>query len=551
VDTPASPIRSARSSLLAVAFLAVLLVGTAGCSRRESPAVEGVRTQTLLLGNTAEPADLDPQVIIAYTDANIINALFEGLTWIDPKTSLPVPAAAERWDKSPDGLVYTFHLRPGACWSNGDPLTAADFVFSYHRILTPAFAASYSYMLWPIKNAQPFNAGKIADFSLVGVKALDPLTLRITLEQPTAYLPALAAHQTWMPIPKKVIEKFGPVDKKGTAWTRPGNLVGNGAFILTEWTPNSRIVVEKNPKYWDAAHCRLNRIEFFPMEDAATEELAFRAGQLHVTTPWPGLLVSKIPFYRDEVPSRLRIEPMLASDFLFFNTARPPLDRPALRRALSLAIDRKVIAEVYRGAVFPADSLTPPNCGGFTARGAPHYDPEQARKLLALAGFPGGRGLPAIDVLSASDDNHRRAVEAIQAMWLRELGVHVTITTLEQRTLFQTQQSHDYAIAETGWIADYADPNTFLGLMVTDNGNNWTGWSNRDYDRLMAEAAQTVDNGRRFALFQRAEEILAEEAPLAPLMYTPSVHAVQTNVHGWKMNELGYQQYKDVWLGDE
>jgi oligopeptide transport system substrate-binding protein len=529
----------------------LLLLLPAGCSRRETEAAAGVRTQTLLLGNTAEPADLDPQVIIAYTDANIVNALFEGLTWIDPKTAQPVPGVAERWEMSPDGLVYTFHLRPAACWSNGDPLTADDFVFSFQRILTPAFAAEYSYMLWPIKNAQAFNAGKLTDFSQVGVKALDPHTLQVTLEQPTAYLPALAAHQTWLPVPRKAIEQAGGLEKKGTNWTRPGNLVGNGPFVLTEWTPNSRIVVEKNPRYWDAAHCRLNRIEFFPIEDPATEERAFRAGQLHVTTPTPGLLVSKIPAYRNEVPSRLRIEPILSVFYLVFNTKRPPFDRPALRRALSLAVDRDALAAVFQDSVTPARTFTPPNCGGYTALPGPHENAEEARQLLAQAGFPGGQGLPTIEVLSFNDDNNRRAMEAIQAMWLKELGVHVTISAREQRTLFQEEQNRNYSIGMTGWIADYTDPFTFLGLTVTDNGNNWSSWSNPAYDRLIAEAAQTVDNTRRFRLFQQAEAIMLPEAPVAPLYFTAAVHAVQPSVRGWQLNQLGYQQYKDVWLEDK
>jgi len=372
------------------ACLILLLLVSAGCSRRETPAEAGVRTQTLLVGNAAEPADLDPQVQFAATDYNIANALFEGLTWTDAKTSLPVPGAAERWDESPDGRVYTFHLRPEARWSNGDPVSASDFVFSFHRILRPTFASASANMLWPIKNARAFNSGKITDFSLVGVKALDPVTLEITLEQPTGYLPALTANQAWFPVPQKTIEKFGAADRMGSVWTRPGNLVGNGPFQLTEWTPNGRIVVEKNPHYWNVAHCRLNRVEFFPMDNPASEELAFRAGQLHVTAALPGLPVSKIAAYRAEIPRRLRIEPLLATDYLIFNTARAPFDRPALRRALSLAIDRDAIVGLYQGSVLPARGLTPPNCGGYTMEGAPHDDAAAARTLLADAGFPRG-----------------------------------------------------------------------------------------------------------------------------------------------------------------
>jgi oligopeptide transport system substrate-binding protein len=532
-------------------WLAGLLVLSAGCSRRETPAAAGVRTQTLLVGNASEPADLDPQTIVAYTDANIVNSLFEGLTWIDPRTSLPVPAAAARWDESPDGLVYTFHLRRDARWSDGNPVTAGDFVFSIHRILTPAFAANFANMLWPIKNARGFNAGKISDFSLVGAKALDPLTLQITLERPTAYLPALVANQAWYPVPRRIIERFGPMDLKGSAWTRPGNLVGNGPFRLVEWTPNARIVVEKNPYYWGAARCRLQRIEFFPIDNPAVEELAFRAGQLDVTAPLPGLPISKIAAYRAEIPSRLRIEPLLATDFLVFNTTRPPFDRPAVRRALSLAIDRDAIVALYHGSVVAARGLTPPHCGGYTMAGEPRDDAAAARKLLAGAGFPGGKGFPTIDVLSYNDENHRRALEAIQAMWRQELGVHITITPLEQRTLFQTLQSRGYTIGFMSWVADYADPFDFLQIFVSDDENNSTGWSNRDYDRLLGEASRTADPSRRFALLRRAEAILLADPPFLPTVYNAAVHAVQPMVHGWRLNLLGYQRYQDVWLANE
>ena len=218
--------------------------------------------------------------------------MFECLTKLDGKTSVPSPALATGWDVSPDGKVYTFHLRPSARWSDGDPVTAGDFVYGYHRILSPAFGALYSYMLWPMKGAEAFNSGKLTDFSKVGVKALDNVTLEITLEKPTPYLPALVSHNTWMPIQRKTIEKYGRMDEKGTKWTRPGNLVGNGAFMLTEWVPNSRIVVVKNPMYWDAANTRLNRIEFYPFEKPEIEDLNFRSGQLHTTY---GLPMAKIP----------------------------------------------------------------------------------------------------------------------------------------------------------------------------------------------------------------------------------------------------------------
>jgi len=527
-------------------ILSPLLLIVAGCSRTENEAAASVRAHTLLLGNAAEPADLDPDAVNAWTDSNVDYALFEGLTLIDEKTTQPVPAAAESWEVSPDGLVYTFHLRPGGRWSNGDPVTADDFAFSFRRILTPSYGATYSYMLWPIRNAQAYNAGKIADFSLVGVKAVDAATLQITLERPTAYLPGLASHTTWLPVHRATIEKFGRFDQKGTRWTRAGNLVGNGPFILKEWIPNGRIAVEKNPRYWDAAHVRLNRIEFFPIENSESEEAAFRSGQLLVTY---GLPITKIAYYRREHPELLRIDSRLATYYLFINVRKPPLDNPILRRALALDIDRTTIArDVLEGSRSPAQCFTPPDCAGYTCQTEVPYDVSEARRLLAEAGFPGGRGLPSFEVQSYSIDTAVRTMEVIQSRWARDLGVHITIAPQEQKTLFQNQQDGNYSMAFSGWIADYADPSTFLNTMVTGGGNNWAGWSNPAYDRLIDQAAGTADRSARFELFQKAEAILLGEAPLIPLYFGEQPYLIQPSVHGWPPSKLGFVRFQNVWL---
>ncbi len=533
-----------RLPLPALALCALFLA--AGCARRETPVEAGVRTQTMLVGNGAEPADLDPEVMYAYTDTQIVYTLFEGLTKLDAKTSMAAPAAADRWDVSADGLVYTFHIRPGARWSNGDPLTAADFAYSFQRILTPSFAAVYSYMLWPIKNAEAFNAGRLTDFSKVGVRVLDASTLEITLERPTPYLPALASHNTWLPVHRSTIEKFGRMDEKGTKWTRPGNLVGNGAFALAEWNPNARIVVVRNPLYWDNANTRLNRVEFFPIENPDVEELNYQSGQLHSTYFLP---MSKVAIYRAHNPSDLRIDPVLSTFYLFINVRKPPFDNVKLRQALNHAVDRDALArDVTHGAYPLARSLTPPDCGGYTCRTQVTDDFALARRLLAEAGYPGGRGLPPIEVQCYQDETKLRMLEAIQSMWLEKLGIHITIAQIEQKTLFQNQQSGDYQVAFSGWIADYPDPSTFLGTMITGCGNNWAGWSNAEFDRLIAEAANTADNGRRFELFQKAEAILLDQVPLIPLYYQPNVFALSPKVRGWTTTLIGFHEFNRIWL---
>jgi len=526
-------------------FLCAVLV-LAGCSKRETPAEEGIRTQTLLIGNLAEPRDLDPQVVTAYTDFNILLALFEGLTALDEKTSRPVPATSDHWDISPDGLVYTFHIRSDARWSNGDPVTSRDFAYSFQRILTPAFAAEYSYMLWPIKNAEAFNTGKLTDFAAVGVAAPDDATLRLTLERPTPYLLAVAAHNTWMPVHRATIEKFGKMDQRNSAWTRPGNLLGNGAFTLTEWKPNARIVATKNPRYWDAAHTHLNRVIFFPIESADTEDRDFRAGQLHLTYDVP---VSKAASYRTQSPSPFRNDPLLDLLYINFNTTKPPFNNPQVRRAFSLAIDRDAISRAVFNGIWPAaHSVTPPDCGGYNARARAPDDVAEARRLLEAAGFPGGRGLPTLPLQVLNDNRQPKLAEALQAMWLRELGVHITIEPSEQKTWLQNQQTMTHTFAVLGWVADFPDPVTFLGLFTTGNGNNWTGWANPAYDKLMSQAANTVDATARFELFQQAEALILAEAPIAPVVFRTRAYLIHPAVKNWEPSPVGLHRYQLVEL---
>lgn len=535
--------RRLPSRLLPLALLGAFLALTA-CRKAETAAEAGIRSQTLIVGNLAEPKDLDPQVIDAYTDMNIAAALFEGLTGLDEKTSHPVPGVAERWDISPDGLVYTFHLRPTARWSNGDPVTSRDFAWSLQRILTPAFAAGYSYMLWPIKNAEAYNAGKLTDFSAVGIATPDDATLRLTLERPTPALLTIAAHNTWYPVHRATIEKFGKMEQPGTAWTRPGNLVSNGPFRLREWVTNDHITVEKNPHYWDTV--RLNAIKFLPVENGDVEERNFRAGQIHITYDLP---VSKIAGYRAQRPSPLRNDPFLSLLYLNFNTTKPPFDQPAVRRALALAIDRDAISRSVLDGVWPAaHAFVPPGSGDYVSTASVPTDFAEARRLLASAGFPDGQGFPTVPLQVLNDLRQPKIAEALQATWQRELGIHVTIEMNEQKTWLQNQQAMTHTLGTLGWVADYPDPITFLSLCQTGNGNNWTGWSNPAYDRLLEEASATADPAARFALLQKAEAFMLAEAPASPLVIRTRTYLLHPAVRDWDPAPVGLHLYKKVYL---
>lgn len=498
------------------------------------------------MGNGAEPADLDPPVATAYTDMNIVMALFEGLTFIDEKTTQPVPAAATSWETSGDGLTWTFHLRRNASWSNGDPVVADDFVQSFRRVVSPELAMENASYLFALKNAEAINAGKIKDVTQLGAAAPDPHTLVLTLERPTPHLPLLTALTPWFPVNPRVLKKFGGLQRIGTDWTRPGNLVGNGAFTLVEWTPNARIVVVKNPRYWNAAQTGLNRIEFFPIENPEVEERDFRAGQLHVTFSLP---ITKVAAWREEDPAKLRVDPFLKTTFLAFNTRQAPFNDVRVRRAFALAIDRNAIARgPLGGSRPPAFAATPPGTGGYTARARVDFDPAQARALLAAAGHPNGAGLGAIPLQVQNGDYQPIVAEALQAMWRENLGLNVSITQLEQRTWLQNQKTGNYTLSTDSWVGDFPDPLTFLNLFTSTNGNNWTGWSDPKYDALIDQATTMADPVRRRDLLQQAETMLLQESPMTPIHHGAQTYLIQPQVKNWLPALLGSRRYQLVHL---
>ena len=524
----------------------IAVLALTGCGRRETPVAAAVRTQTLHLGNGSEPRDLDPQLVVSFNDFNIVGALFEGLTAIDERTSQAVPGVAERWEASPDGLVWRFHLRPDARWSNGDPLTAQDFVDSFRRALSPRLASEYAYALYPLRNAEAFNAGRLADFAQVGVRARDPRTLELTLARPTPYLAVAAALPVWFPVHRASIERLGRFDDRAVPWTRPATLVGNGPFVLREWSPGNRVVVARNPDYWDASRVRLNAIVFYPIENAAAQEAAFRAGQLHLTSDVP---LARIAAYRRDDPAVLRIDPFLDTAFLRFNVKRPPLDNFRVRQALARALDRAaLVREVLLGGQRAAHCLTPPATAGYTARAGIADDFAAARRLLADAGHPGGRGLRRIEIQFPTTEVNQRLLEAVQQMWHRELGLDVSLANKEQRVWLSDERLLNYDISFAHWIGDYVDPSTYLELFLSDGGNNSTGWADPAYDRLVRAAGAEIDPAARNELYQQAEARLLDAAPIAPLYFNTRVYLCHPTVRNWLPALLGIHQYKIVYL---
>lgn len=525
--------------------LAILILAGA-CRQRLTPVEIGNASQTLLIGNGTDPEDLDPQITTGLPEHHIHMALFEGLVNHDPVHLQPIPGVAEHWEISEDGLHYTFHLRTDARWSNGDLVTADDFIFSYRRILTPSFGAEYAYMLYVVKNAQLYHEGELTDFSKVGCVADDPHTLRISLEAPTPYFLSLINHNSWYPVHPPSILKYGPADRRGTRWTRPGNHVGNGPFVLLDWNVSDVVVVGKNPLYWDSNQVMLNEIRFLSIENQITEERAFMSGQLHLTDTVNRNSINRL---RSERPGHLFLHPWLGTYYYILNTEVPPLDQRDVRTALSLAIDRAAIVKnITKGGQLPAYHFTPPDTAGYTSRTRLQEDLKQARQLLAQAGYPDGKGFPALPLLYNTSEFHRPIAVAIQDMWKRNLNIKVRLENQDWKVYLQSRGLGDFTITRAGWIGDYNDPNTFLDLFTRSSGNNHSGWSNPEYDSLIARAGRTLDPSERYELFQEAESILIEELPIIPIYFYVRAYLKHPAVRSWHPNILDLHPYKFVYL---
>lgn len=540
-------------------FLPVLIAGLflTGCGKKESApagssaptAAKGPVPQIFHVGNGAEPQDLDPQAVTGVPEHHIIMALFDSLVTEDPKDLHPVPGIAETWDVSPDGMVYTFHLRADAKWSNGDAITADDFIQSYKRMLTPAFASEYAYLIFNfVKGASEYYKGELKDFSQVGFASPDPRTLVVTLKNPTPYLlKIIASHYSWTPVPVKVIAKYGPIDQRRGPWTKQGNIVSSGPFILKEWLPNQKVVVARNPHYWDAKTVKLDEVHFYATEDIATEERMFRTGQLHKTNELPN---AKIDTYRKQYPESLRIEPYLGIYYYRCNVTRPPLNDKRVRKAIALAIDREsLIKNVTRGGQQPAYAVSYPGTAGYAPRAKLTGDLAEAKRLLAEAGFPDGKGCPPIDLLYNTSENHRAIAEAIQAMLQQKLGVQVRLQNQEWKVYLDTQHNtHDFTMQRAGWIADYLDPHVFLEIWETGNGNNDTLWGSPEYDKLLHQALAAKNDAERYELYQKMDAILVEELPVIPIYYYTRPYAMSPKVKGYWPTLLDNHPYKHIWI---
>jgi oligopeptide transport system substrate-binding protein len=472
----------------------------------------GKRADLVIL-NGAEPESIDPAVVTGQLEGRICYALFEGLLHFD-RYGKPQRGIAESWDLSSDGKIYTFHLRANAKWSNGDPVTANDFVQSWKRVLLPETASEYAYLLYHINNAQPFNEGTLKDFSRVGISAIDDRTFRVELEAPVPYFLDLCSFATLLPVHLATVEKYGD------DWIKPDKLVNNGPFLLEEWRLNYRIRLKKNPLYWDAAHVALDTIDALPIDNSITA-YNFYASKVADLILDKGLTPpSLIP----ELKTRpdFHAAPFLGNYFIRFNVTRKPLNDVRVRQAFSMAVDRdRIVEKITQAGEPPAYSFTPPGtAGGYQPPKMFGRNVQKARQLLADAGYPGGKGFPTVTYLYDSKKLNEDIAVEIQNMLADALGVQVELQKQEWKVYLNSLSRLDYDFARSSWVGDYNDPNTFIDCFVSGGGNNRTGWSSKEYDDLVAAAALEPDNNKRSHIFQRAEDILLNQGtPICPLYY--------------------------------
>ncbi|WP_182084174.1 peptide ABC transporter substrate-binding protein [Aureimonas sp. ME7] len=515
--------RRSLSALAAAALLATTMLA--------GPAL----AQTLHRANGGEPESLDQARTSTNVEAFVLKDLYEGLTIYTADGKI-APGAAESWQVSDDGTIYTFKLRADAQWSNGDPVTAEDFVYSLRRLETPETAAGYANVLYPIRNAEAVNKGE-KPVEELGARAVDAKTLEITLERSTPFFLELLAHQTALPVHKATVEA------QGANFVRPGVMVSNGAFKLTEQVANDHITLSRNENYWDAGNVKLEKVIFYPIDDVAASQRRFQAGELDVVL---NFAADQLDFLRGEFKDEVRVTPRLSTEYYAFDTRTPPFDNADVRRALSMAIDRDFLSEeIFNGARLPALSLVPPGLEGYGEPSKPDFaDKDQldredeALSLMEAAGYGKGGKPLEISIRYNTNTDHERIATAIANMWTTQFGAKVTLSNSDIASHYAyLQEGGAFNVARAGWVADYADAENFLSLTTTGNGTfNYPKWSNPDYDKLMASSYGEQDPARRAAILHEAETLLLKEQPLAPLLNSASLWLVSDKVSGWADN---------------
>jgi oligopeptide transport system substrate-binding protein len=507
--------------------------------------------QVVFRGNGEEPETLDPHRAIGVPSSHILRDLFEGLTTESPEGDV-IPGAALRWNISRDARTYTFYLRRDLTWSNGDPLTAEDFVFSLRRAANPATAANSARMLLPVLNAREVLAGELPVEEL-GISLLDEFTLQITLTGPTPYFLGLLTHPIAYPVNRKNLEQFGD------QFSRPGNLVSNGAYVLTKWVPRVEIVLERNPAFREADDTLVERVHYLPIEDHSSEVQAFRSGEIDWTNQVPN---NQFKWLQKNYPDELVVSPWMGSYFFGFNLTREPfVDNPSLRMALILAVDRQILAEkVAQFGEQPSYALVPPGIDGYVPFSPEYADWSQAerdheaQRLYEQAGYSEERPL-RVEIRYNTSENHKKMALAVASMWKQVLGVNTTLVNEEFRVFLQNRaQKVLTQVFRAGWISEYNDPYSFLELFRSGHGSNDYGYSNSTFDALLDQVGTERVRARRERLMFEAERVLMSDHAIIPLYTYVTKRLVSPQLKGWKNNVMDHHQtrhmYKLRWQSD-
>ena len=510
-----------------------------------STEIKLAKVQELVRGNGAEVSSLDPHKSEGVPESHVIRDLLEGLVNQD-RDGNTIPGVAESWETK-DNKTFTFHLRQDAKWSNGDPVTADDFVYSFQRAVDPNTASPYSWYLemTTMKNAADIIAGK-KDKSTLGVKALDTHTLEINLESQIPYFVMMMGHTTMKPVHRATIEKFGE------KWTKPGNFVGNGAFVVSNWVVNERIELVRNEQYWDNANTKLTKVTFLPIESQIAEMNRFLSGEIDITDELPN---EHFPNLKKEHPESLAIKGNLCTYYYNFNTHQPPFNDVRVRKAISYSIDRDIIVNAIIGqGQKPAYFLTPEIVANFSpelpAYGKMTQDERntKAKALLEDAGYNAENPLK-FSLLYNTDDNHKKIAVAISSMWKKNLGVEVTLENQEWKTYLESKKQGDFEAARAGWCGDYNEASTFTSLMEGKNTTGGIHYKSAEYDKLTADALRATSEEQRQAFYYAQEALLAKDMPIAPIYQYVKARLVNPHVGGYAKNNAEDKLYsKDMYI---
>lgn len=511
--------------ILLVAVFGALVPGGSGPSSRQG--------NEFRMNLGSEPPTLDWSLATDGVSITVIENIMEGLTHYDQNLQ-PQSAIAKKWEVSDQGRTYRFYLREDVRWTDGRPVTAGDFEYAWKRLLDPKTAAEYAYFLYDIVNAYEYNTGQLKNSSQVGVKALGSWTLEVHLKKPIIYFPSITTFMVTFPQRRDLIERYGD------RWTDPAYLVTNGPFKLKEWKHEYKVVLEPNGDYFEGRP-RLDRVLMFVVNEPTTALTLYETGDLDMTRLPP----EAITFYQRS-PEYHRI-PMLRGYYYGFNVEKAPFNDVKIRRAFSMAIDREQLPRVLKGGEIPTASWIPPGMFGHNPEIGLKFDPQGAKRLLAEAGYPEGKGFPRVAVMYDTNPINNLIAENLQAQWQQNLNIQVNLENQEWKVFLKRLKTDTPTIFRLGWGADYPDPDNFMVLFTTQSGNNNTHWSNPHYDDLIAKAASEPDSRRRQQMYDEAQRILTEQdVAIMPLFVAAQNILIKPHVKGLQLNAMDILSLKDV-----